>query len=217
MTNIGTSLSRIMKANPVRIGAWLISSRVAGRIRSFLIGSSLSAPGLQIGPCCRIIGARCIIFGKGIYAGRELWLEAVTTYEAQSFEPKILIGDYVRFSDNVHISAIENITIGSHTLFGSKIYVSDHNHGVYAGEGQSSPNEPPAERKLGGGGPVIMGENVWVGDNSVIVGPAAVGRGAIIAANSVVRGEVPPNTMVAGVPARPIKVFNFQTGTWDKA
>ncbi|PYX52588.1 MAG: acetyltransferase, partial [Acidobacteria bacterium] len=96
-------------------------------------------------------------------------------------------------------------------------YVSDHNHGIYAGEGQSGPDEPPAQRRLGGGGPVIIGENVWIGENCVIVGPANIGRGAIIAANSVVRGVVPAHTMVAGAPARPIKAFNFQTGTWDKA
>ena len=158
-----------------------------------------------------------MIFGKGVYAGRDLWLEAVTGYGPQEFKPRIVIGDCVCFSDSVHISAIESITIGSHTLFGSKIYISDHNHGVYSGEGQSSPNEPPAHRRLGGGGPVVIGENVWVGDNSVIVGPVNIGRAAVIAANSVVRGMVPANTMVAGVPARPIKTYNFETGTWDKA
>ncbi len=157
------------------------------------------------------------MFGKGIYAGRELWLEAVTAYGPQAFKPRIVIGDYVRFSDGVHISAIESITVGSHTLFGSKIYVSDHNHGIYAGEGQSSPDEPPAQRRLGGGGAVVIGENVWIGDNSVIVGPVNIGRGAIVAANSVIRGVVPANTMVAGAPAKPIKAYNFRTRTWDKA
>lgn len=182
-----------------------------------MLGRLLGAPGLQLGPGYQILGARHISFGSRVYAGRNLWLEAVAGYGCQQFDPRILIGNSVRFSDNVHISAIDSITIGSHTLFGSKIYVSDHSHGIYRGEGQSSPEEPPSQRRLGGGGPVVIGENVWVGDNSVIVGPANIGKGAIIAANSVVRGEVPANTMVAGAPARPIKVFNFQTRTWDKA
>jgi lipopolysaccharide O-acetyltransferase len=144
-------------------------------------------------------------------------LEAVTTYGPQSFNPNIVIGDYVCFSDNVHISAIDSITVGARTLFGSKVYVSDHNHGIYRGYPQSSPDEPPARRLLGGGGPVVIGENVWIGDNSVIVGPADIGSGAIIAANAVVRGEVPANTMVAGAPAKPVKVFNPNTRLWERA
>jgi lipopolysaccharide O-acetyltransferase len=62
----------------------------------------------------------------------------------------------------------------------------------------------------------VIGENVWIGDNSVILGPATIGRGAIVGANSVVRGVVPPDTIVAGAPAKPIKIFNPKTGTWDK-
>jgi acetyltransferase-like isoleucine patch superfamily enzyme len=51
----------------------------------------------------------------------------------------------------------------------------------------------------------------------VIVGPADIGSGAIIAANAVVRGEVPTNTMVAGAPAKPVKVFNPNTRLWERA
>ena len=177
----------------------------------------LKAPGLQLGPGCRIIGGRHISFGRNIYVERNLWLEAVTSYRSQRFNPEITIGDHVCFSDGVHISSIASIAIGSHSLFGSRIYVSDHNHGIYRGEPQSSPEEAPANRLLGGGGPVVIGENVWIGDNSVIIGPATIGRGAIVGANSVVRGVVPSNTIVAGAPAKPIKIFNSKTGSWDKA
>ena len=178
---------------------------------------SLDAPDLYLGPGCRVFGGRHISFGKGIYAERNLWLQAVTSYRAQRFQPQIAIGDEVCFSDGVHISSIASITIGSRCLFGSRIYVSDHNHGIYSGEPQSSPGEPPSDRRLGGGGPVVIGENVWVGDNSVIIGPATIGDGAIVGANSVVRGLVPAKTIVAGAPARPVKIFNSKTGTWDRA
>ncbi|HET7891801.1 MAG TPA: DapH/DapD/GlmU-related protein [Candidatus Sulfotelmatobacter sp.] len=177
----------------------------------------LGAPALYLGPGCRVLGGRRITFGKNVYAERNLWLEAVTSYRSQQFHPEINIGDSVSFSDGVHISAINSIVIGSHCLFGSKSYVSDHNHGIYRGDQQSSPDEPPVQRALGGGGPVVIEENVFVGENAVILGPATLGRGAIIGANSVVRGIVPANTIVAGAPAKPIKIFNSKTGTWDKA
>ncbi len=184
---------------------------------SSIISQLLRAPHLYLGPGCRVLGARHVSFGTGVYAERNLWLEAVTSYRAQRFHPEIVIGDQVCFSDGVHISSIESISIGSGCLFGSKIYVSDHNHGIYSGEQQSNPGEPPAHRLLGGGGPVVIGENVWVGDNSVIIGPATIGNGAIVGANSVVRGVVPGNTIIAGSPAKPIKIFNSTTGTWEKA
>ena len=214
---IGAAIVRLFRANPVGIALLLIAGRCRNRMTSSVMAFQLKAPGLHLGPGCRVIGGRNISFGRHIYAERNLWLEAVTSYQSQRFDPKIAIGDHVCFSNGVHISAIGSVAIGSRCLFGSRIYVSDHNHGKYKGESQSRPEEAPADRLLGGGGPVVIGENVWIGDNSVIIGPATIGRGAIVGANSVVRGVVPSNTIVAGAPAKPIKVFNSQTGSWDKA
>jgi len=216
MSRITTALRLLFRANPVGIAFLLIAGRSWAGTRSFFMSFFLRAPGLQLGPGCRVIGARHISFGRGVFAARNLWLEAVTRYRSQNFHPEITIGDYVRFSDGVHISAISSVTVGNNALFGSKIYVSDHNHGVYRGECQSRPEEPPAHRVLGGGGAVVIGENVWIGDNVAIVGPATIGNGAIVGANSVVRGSVPANTIVTGIPARPVKVFNPSTGVWDK-
>jgi lipopolysaccharide O-acetyltransferase len=181
------------------------------------MGVILNAPGLRFGPGCHVIGGRYVSFGRGVRANRDLWLEAVASYQSQSFNPAIMIGDYVSFSDSVHISSIESVAIGNHVLMGSRIYISDHNHGIYCGIEQSSPDQPPSERPLGGGGPVTIGDNVWIGDNVVILGPATIGRGSIIGANSLVRGMFQENCIVAGTPAKVIKVFNAKTHSWDRA
>jgi len=212
-----SSAETLFAANPPLIAVLLIAERCWFRATSLVMAQALKAPGLYWGPGCRVYGGRHIRFGRGVFANRNLWLEANTSYRSQTFTPSIAIGDRVAFSDGVHISAIEKIEIGNDVLFGSKIYVSDHAHGNYRGEHQSSSEEPPAERPLGGGGPVTIGDNVWIGDNVVIVGPVSVGRGAIIAANSVVRAEVPPNAMVAGAPARIVKIYNPKSGLWERA
>ena len=217
MNRILTAISKLFGANSPGIALIFILHRVWRRSASAGMTRLLGAPGLYLGSGCRVLGSRCISFGRNVYAERNLWLEAVASYSSQRFQPQITIGDYVSFSDGVHISAITSIVIGSHCLFGSKSYVSDHNHGIYRGDQQSNPDEPPAQRTLGGGGPVVIEENVFIGENAVIIGPATIGRGAVIGANSVVSGVVPANTIVAGAPAKPIKLFNSKTGTWDKA
>jgi lipopolysaccharide O-acetyltransferase len=220
MNKIRSAISRRFEGNPAGIALLLIARRSWSGLTSSIMAFLVRAPGLYLGPGCRIIGGRQISFGRGVYVERNLWLEAVTSYQSQHFNPQIIIGDYVCFSDGVHISSIASVSIGSHTLFGGRIYVADHNHGIYKGDAQSDPEQPPALRLLGGGGPVVIvviGESVWIGDNSVIMGPATIGKGAIVGANSVVRGMIPANTIVAGAPAKPIKTFNSKTGSWDKA
>jgi len=101
-------------------------------------------------------------------------------------------------------------------LLGSGVYISDHNHGIYNGLGQSAPTEPPSDRKLLPNGSVIIGSNVWVGDNVVIVGPVTIGDGAVIGANSVVTKDIPRDVIAAGAPVRVLKKFNPISGVWER-
>lgn len=52
---------------------------------------------------------------------------------------------------------------------------------------------------------VKIGKNVWIGSHATILGGVNIGDNAVIAAGAVVNRDVPPNTVVAGVPARIIK------------
>jgi len=196
--------------------AWILLGRVISKVKSSFAAYLLRAPGLHLGPGCVVRGSNFIRFGSNVYAHGHLWVEAVSDYRGQRFSPHIEIADEVSFSEGVHISCIERITIGKRVLFGSRVYLSDHNHGLYKGPMQSSPDEPPTERQLGGGGPVEIGENAWIGDNVVIVGPISIGRGSIIGANSVVRADVPDYTMAAGVPAKALRRFDAPSGLWCK-
>lgn len=211
------TVARLLASNPVAIAIPMIIGFYWRRLINAYMAKALNAPGIYLGPGCRVLGARFITLGRGVYAPRNLWLQAVTAYHSQFFTPSIAIGDHTCFGESAHISAIEKIVIGKYGLIGGKSYIADHNHGMYNGENQSRPEEPPADRVLGGGGPVIIGDNVWIGDNSVILGPATIGSGCIIGANSIVRGVIPPNCIVAGAPARIIKTFNPQTGRWERA
>ncbi len=199
-------------------GLWafcLLTSKLIHKLKSLLLARTFNAPGLYLGRGCVVRGANYITFGRDIHAHGSLWLEAVSRYNGQVFMPHITIEDGVSFSEGVHITCIDSIILRAGTLMGSHVYISDHNHGTYKGDVQSLPSEPPTKRTLGGGGPVIIGERVWIGDNAVLVGPLVIGEGAIIGANSVVTRDVPAETIVVGVPAKPIKRFNRDIAQWE--
>lgn len=208
--------ARTFASEPLPWAMYLTLSWMFAKLRSAFYSNLLNAPGLNVGRRCTIRGMRRISMGRSVFIYDGLWLEAIQNYRGQSFAPKISIGDRVSFSKDVHVTCIERIDIGNGVLFGSRVYVSDHNHGRYAGERQSHPAEPPAERELAPGGPVIIEDNVWIGDNVVIVGPARIGAGTIVAANSVVKGDIPSSMMIAGAPAKPIKRFDPELKIWRK-
>src|SRR5450759_5133097 len=103
-------------------------------------------------------------------------------------------------SDRLHLSAINRIEIGDNCLF--------DNHGSYKGDVQSAPSEQPIKRKLISLGPVVIGSNVWLGDNVIIIGPVRIGDGVVIGANSVVTRDIPEHVIAAGAPLRILKTFN---------
>lgn len=104
--------------------------------------------------------------------------------------------------------------IGDEVLFASKVYVTDHNHGIYDGIEQSSPYAPPALRKLTNDKTVIIGKRVWVGDGVVILPGVHIGEGCIIGSNSVVTKNIPKFCMAVGVPAKVIKVYDDISAKW---
>lgn len=208
-----------MRADGWFLGLGFLINRIVGKLKSVYFSKLLDAPKINIGSGSQIFGTRFIKFGGNISVHSNLWLEAVSEYAGKEYSPIIILGERVKMSDRVHITAINEIRIGDDVLIGSNVYLSDHNHGAYNGidRVQSCPDEAPAERVLYSTGAVIVESNVWIGDNVNVVGPLRIGYGSIVAANSVVRKDVPPCTIVAGSPARVIKRFNKLTQQWDKA
>lgn len=204
------------ESDPPPWAAWLIVQQILRKVRNGLLARALSAPGISVGARSTFRGVKHIRFGRSFRANGAVWIEAVRRYEGRVFTPAITIGDDVAASNDLHISAIGRISIGNQVLFGSRVYVSDHNHGEYRSGEHSPPDVPPARRPLGGGGPVTIEDKVWIGHNVTIVGPAFIGASAIIGANSVVRGHVPARTIVAGVPAVVVKRYDDIDGIWKK-
>lgn len=153
-----------------------------------------------------------VSFGKNFTTGVGCRIE---TYP-QNKDKVLFIGQNVQINDYVHITAIDKIIIGNNVLIASKVYISDCSHGSYAGDkNDSNPLYSPASRPLFSK-PIIIEDNVWLGEFVSVLPGVTIGKGVIVGANSVVSKSLPPNVIAVGAPAKPIKKFNFDTQKWVK-
>lgn len=158
---------------------------------------------LDLGKEHRIIGHEYISIGNGFYTGINLRIEALNTINHEKFSPNLKIGNNVSVGDYCHIACVNSVIIGDNTLMGSKVFISDHLHGsVTATENDI----PPAARSISFK-PVSIGRNVWIGDNVSVLPGVNIGNNVIVGANAVVTHSFPDNSVIAGCPARIIKVL----------
>jgi lipopolysaccharide O-acetyltransferase len=183
-------------------------------MRDRALSRRLKTTNLRIGNAPKLAGLAHMRIATNFSAGNALWLEAVTFFAGIHYDPQLTIGAHVNFSDQVHIACTNRVSIGDGVLIGSRVIVTDHSHGIYAGEVQSPPQMRPTERPLSNDKAVILGNNVWIGDGVAILGGADIGEGAIIGANSVVTGKIPPACIAVGAPARPIRRWDAISAKW---
>ena len=151
-----------------------------------------------------IVGKKHITVGDGSCLGKGIVLTAMDDFKGQCYDPTISIGDNVSIGDYSHITAIDRIIIKSGVLTGQFVTITDNSHGL---SDFTDTDTAPTFRKLSSKGPILIEENVWIGEKASIMPGVNIGRGSVVAANAVVTKDVPPNTLVAGVPAKIIKQF----------
>lgn len=108
----------------------------------------------------------------------------------------VTIGDHTRVG--IHCTVIGPVCIGNHVNLAQGIIVTALNH-----------NFADSNRKIDEQGistkPVVIGDDVWIGANAVILPGVTIGRHVVVAAGAVVTKDVPDYSLVAGVPAKEIK------------
>lgn len=95
------------------------------------------------------------------------------------------------------ITAVRQLRIGAEVLFGPNVLITDHYHGDIRNAADLS--LPPSRRPLYSPGEIVIGPEVQIGANCVVLSPANIGSGAVIAANAVVKGPVAARTIYTGL------------------
>lgn len=115
------------------------------------------------------------------------------------YAKKVVIGNYVDLAWGVLITTGGGVEIGDRTLIGYNTMILSSNHIIPLKRGKIFYSGHEKKK-------VVIENDVWIGANCVIVAGVIIGEGAVVAAGSVVTKDVPPFSIVGGVPARIIKM-----------
>lgn len=181
-----------------RIAQRLISRWHAARFARCGPGALIRSPRI-------ILGGRFIHVGAGFDAFPGLRIEAFDRHLDKRFSPCITIGDRVSINYDCHIGCVDAVTIGNDVLLASRVYISDHSHGA---PDYHDIDVPPSARNVFSKGPVVIEDSAWIGEGACLLPGVRVGRYSIVGANAVVTRDVPPYTVVGGVPARTLKTLS---------
>lgn len=157
---------------------WYLGSLRVGRFVTIDSGSSIFL--LEHGRA---------VFGRNVHIGRDV--------EIQARNGIVEIGPGSGLNSYSRVVAFERITIGERCAIGQFASILDHDHSFIEG----------GKMKGYVTSPISIGNDVWIGDKAVILKGVMIGDAALIAAGAVVTKNVPAGALVAGVPARIIKIM----------
>ena len=114
----------------------------------------------------------------------------------------IALGQKVFFNFNCVVLDVASVTIGSNVLVGPSVQIYTATHPLDSAERRSW---------LEAARPISIGSDVWIGGAAIICPGVTIGERSVIGAGSVVTRNVPPDTLVAGNPARVIRPLNVRS------
>lgn len=206
------TFSEDLPQQPLDVGGWPVRDDVAPRRgwrklqhiiyeETWQFRPRMALLNLLLAPLPIYVGARLRVrmlrlFGfKGIAPGSVMW--GLPTINGRGDIYRMLtIGHLCRMNVGCFLELGAAITIGELVAIGPQVMILTTTHEIGTTKRRSS-----YFHSL----PVTVGDGVWLGARSTILPGVTIGEGAIVAAGALVNKDVPPNTLVAGVPARVVK------------
>lgn len=133
--------------------------------------------------------------GVRIGRGTTIW-GSVVLGGANDPTRNLLIGEECNLNGGCTFDLAAPVSLGHNVSFGHEVLVVTGSHRI-----------GPPGRRAGEltAAPVTIGDGAWVGARATLLPGVTIGRGAVVAAGAVVTADVAPDTLVAGVPARPVR------------
>jgi len=152
----------------------------------------------------KIFGSLDIVLGERVtLAGEQVWIAA-----GHGVKNELHIANDSYLGHATQIIAGANIRIGRHVLIANRVILNGYD---------GHPLDPLARARgeapgPDGAGPITIGDYAWLGNDCTILKNVTIGRGAVVAAGSIVTSDVPELTVVGGIPARPIRTIDPPVG-----
>lgn len=143
--------------------------------------------------------------GKQIFLGGKSHIRnfsrisCINHYGDNDYQPEITIGENANIGINNHIGCINQIKIGKNFSSGANCLITDHSHGE-----NKTYHEiliATIKRRLFSKGPVLIGDNVHLGENVIVLPGITIGDNVVVGAGSVVTKNIPSNSIAVGNPA----------------
>ncbi len=151
--------------------------RALATFRDCVVGERLYAYG----------SVRVVAEGSVILGSRVFFLGGMISTELKCFAgASLVIGDETGFNYGSSIEAHDRISIGKNCMIASMVTICDST--------------------ADGTAPILIGDNVWIAHGATIQPGAVIGNGSVVSAGSVVSGEIPPQSLALGNPARAMKL-----------
>ncbi|NUU67345.1 acyltransferase [Enterobacteriaceae bacterium BIT-l23] len=149
--------------------------------------------------------------GGVVYLGRPLYLKGLRYIQfghkfriyphariEVATDARCKFGDNSAIGDNLHLICERRVIIGNDFLCSSNVFISDTDHSFILDDVPFI-NQPCVSAET------IIGNNVFLGKNVVVLAGARLGNNTVVAANAVVKGHFPDNVMIGGIPAKIIR------------
>jgi acetyltransferase-like isoleucine patch superfamily enzyme len=152
------------------------------------------------------------IFMKGlkkISIGKRVRIFPGLRIEVHGEEGEIILKNNIAIGQNVHITAMGTLIINEGTTILGNVFVTDIEHS-YIEIGKPVFDQKTIHHKT------EIGRNCMIGYGAAIQAGTILGEQCIVGTNAVVKGEFPPFSVIAGMPARIVKRYDFHTNTWRK-
>ena len=175
-----------------------------GVLRAFLYKIRFHKIGFpsKLGKALKLIKARNVSCGKKV--------RIMSGYRIECYPPgTIEIGDDVSIGQNLHMISGGKLVVGNHVTFSGNVFISNLSHS-YKQINISALKQESIIKD------VYVGDYCFVGYGACILPGTRLGKNVIVGANSVVSGEFPDYVVIAGVPAKIIKKYNFNKNEWEK-
>lgn len=178
------------------------------------------APGFEMQRPRSITNAGAIHLGRDVKIGPNSVLKANTRFPGgwmrhpegkhvdQRFTPTIRIGDRVTATSALHVAAFQEIVIEDDVMLAGNVFLCDGLHGY------DNADVPYKFQGIFRVAPIRVGRGAWLGQNVVVMPGVTIGELAIVGANAVVTSDVPPKTIVGGVPARLLRRWDAGSASW---